>query len=448
MSEIGELSVNRLNADASRTQNGSRDAFQRASKVFPGGTTRATIARDPFPIYAHHGEGAWLVDTDDNRYLDLNNNFTTLIHGHAFEPVVQALAEQIKKSTCFANPTISEIDLAELICDRVPSIDHIRFVNTGTEAVMFAIKAARAFTGKVKVAKFEGAYHGGYDWAEVSEDSTPDNWGDKHPASTGFYQGTPQSVLDEVVVLPLNDLGQTQEILRAHAGDLACILIDLMPSRAGLVPVQPDYLSMLREFTDQNNIVLISDEVLNFRQAYEGASARFNVTPDLVALGKIIGGGLPIGAVGGAKEIMSVFDNSGGRAQVPQGGTFSANPLSMVAGFASMRSLDRAAFTHLDSLGEYLISQVEKVIMDKGLPMSINGQASLFRLHPSKALPASYRETVMSVEQIKLMKMLCDSLYKSGVNLPRHGSGCLSTAMTINDVDHIVEAVRYFAKTI
>ncbi len=435
-------------AKTTRAHAASEAAFKRASAVFPGGTTRSTISRDPIPIYAARGEGPWLFDVDGNRFLDLNNNFTTLIHGHAFQPVVDALTAQFESGTCFANPTINEIELAEIICARVPSIEQIRFVNTGTEAVMFAIKAARAFTGKVKVAKFEGAYHGGYDWAEVSEDSSADNWGDSDPASVPYYRGTPQSVLDEVVVLPLNDLNRSRAILNANARELACVLIDLMPSRAGLVAADTDYLDMLRNFCTDNGALLISDEVLNFRQSYEGASARFGVVPDLVTLGKIIGGGLPIGAIGGAETFMSVFDNSDDRALVPQGGTFSANPLSMVAGAASMRALDAAAFRHLEELGEHIRTRLTRAIVDTKLPMSISGQASLFRVHARPEPPSSYREAVMDPQQASLMSAFCRSLMRSGVNLPRHGTGSLSTSMTLDDVEHVVDAVYTFAQTL
>lgn len=240
-------------------------------------------------------------------------------------------------------PTPWEIELAEILCERVPAVDWVRFANTGTEAVMFAVKAARAFTDRPKVAKFEGAYHGAYDWVEVSENSEPGNWGDGEPRRVPYARGTPASVLEEVVMVPFNDIGTTTTLLERHGDELACLVMDVLPSRAGLIPLEADYLDAIRRITRRRGIVLISDEVLNFRQGYGGAAARFGIEPDLVTFGKIIGGGLPIGAVGGLADVMAVFDSSDGWPPLPQGGTFAANPLSMVAGVTSMKALDHAA---------------------------------------------------------------------------------------------------------
>src|SRR5207245_2616144 len=192
-------------------------------------------------------------------------------------------------------------------------------------------KAARAFTGRYRIAKIEGAYHGAYDWVEVAQASVPENWGPlDHPAATPYYRGMPASVLDDVVVLRFNDPAGARQLLSRHAAEIAAVLIDPMPSRAGLVAPEPAFVSALQETARAHGILVISDEVLNFRQGYHGASVRYGLQPDLLALGKIIGGGFPIGAVGGRDEIMSVFDGSRGRPLLPQGGTFSANPISMV----------------------------------------------------------------------------------------------------------------------
>ncbi len=424
----------------------SRRIYQRAQTVFPGGTTRATIANDPHPVYVASAAGACVTDVDGNSYTDFANNFTTLIHGHAYPPVVAAIIEQAAKGTCFSNPTNSEIELAEIICARVPSIDKIRFVNTGTEAVMFAIKAARAFTGRSKIAKFENAYHGGYDWAEVSENSTPSNWGRADaPLSVAPYAGIPESVLQETLVLPLNAHEETLNLMRQHAADLAGILIDVMPSRAGMTDIDPSYFSMLREFTQDNDILLIDDEVLNFRQGYAGAAARIGLTPDLVTLGKIIGGGLPIGAVGGRADVMSVFDNSSGPAKVPQGGTFSANPLSMVAGIASMRALDQIAFDRLEELGASGRGRLQQVFDETGVSMSVTGHGSLFRLHPKRLTPKHNRDNYHDPAERGRLQDLQAHLLTNGIMLAAGGLGCISTAMTTAHIDQLVDAVYSLA---
>lgn len=413
----------------------------RARRVFPEGVTRSTIQRQPYAIYARRGDGPFLEDVDGHRYLDLNNNFTTLVHGHAFAPVVSAITHAASAGTCFAHPTRIEIELAELLVARVPGVESVRFVNTGTEAVMFAIKAARALTGRPKIAKFEGAYHGSYDWAEVSEAAHPDNWGsDDRPVSVAPYAGVPRSVLDEVVVIPFNDLARTRALLEAHAGELACVLIDLMPGRAGLVPIETDYLHMLRELTERHGILLVDDEVLNFRQGYEGAAHRYGVQPDLMTFGKIIGGGLPIGAIAGSRATMAVFGAPGALPAVPQSGTFSANPVSMSAGLASMTALSRTAFEHLDSLGDYLRAGLRELFERKRWPFTVTGRASLLRVHARSTPPRSYREAYATPAERAVLANLAERLLERGFIAPTSASWSLSTPMTRSHLDDLLAA--------
>jgi glutamate-1-semialdehyde 2,1-aminomutase len=426
----------------------SRASFLRAQKVFPDGTARVTIERDPTPCYVQRGVGSYFIDVDGRRFLDLNCNFTTLIHGHAFPPVIEAVTRQLQSGTCFANPTEFEIALAELLCDRIPSLDRIRFVNTGTEAVMFAIKAARAFTGRSKIAKIEGAYHGAYDCVEVSQASTPEDWGDASaPRSTPFYRGMPKSVLDEVVVLRFNDAEGARRLLSMHGGQLAAIVLDPMPSRGGLTRPTPEFIAAVQETAAANDILVIADEVLNLRQGFRGASARYGLVPDLIAMGKIIGGGLPIGAVGGRGRLMSVFDASAGRPLLPQGGTFSANPLSMVAGLAAMQALDHNAFERLEQLGETVRAGLKRSIAKRGAPMSVSGAASLFRIHPTRRAPSDYRDAYPSAKGATLMKEMTRFFSKNGVVLPNGASACLSTPMQAADAALIVDVFDGFLDT-
>jgi len=425
----------------------SLEAFARAQAVFPDGTSRVTIERDPSPRYVSHGEGAYLVDLDGRRFLDLNANFTTLIHGHAFLPVVEALERQLRSGACFANPTEPEIALASLICERVPHLDRIRFVNTGSEAVMFAIKAARAFTGRSAVAKIEGAFHGAYDCVEVSQASTPADWGDPDsPASTAYYRGAPVSLLEEVVVLRFNDAEGATRRLSERAKDLAAIILDPMPSRAGLIAPEPAFLEAVRETASARGILVISDEVLNFRQGYRGAAHRYGLVPDLFALGKIIGGGLPIGAVGGRAEVMAVFDAAAGRPPVPQGGTFSANPLSMVAGLAAMRALDAPAFARLDRMGDALRAALNAAIATHDAPFCVTGAASLFRIHPKRKVPRDFREAYCDARESKVVKDICRHFAEHGMLLPASAMACLSTPMGMTEIALIADVFdRYLA---
>lgn len=443
-----------MSADQSRQSNTgetfsigprSKDSFARAQLVFPDGTARVTIERDPTPRYMEHGAGSYLFDLDGRRFLDLNCNFTTLIHGHAFAPVIDAVTRQLQRGSCFANPTESEIELAELLCARIPHLDRVRFVNTGTEAVMFAIKAARAFTGRPKIAKLEGAYHGAYDYVEVSQAAMPQDWGDEFaPNSTAFYRGMPQSVLDEVVVLRFNDPEGARRLLSLHAGKLAAVVIDPMPSRAGLISPNPEFIAAVQETARNNGILVIADEVLNLRQGFQGASARYGLVPDLIAMGKIIGGGLPIGAVGGRSDVMKVFDASAGRPLLPQGGTFSANPLSMVAGLASMQHLDHGAFTHLETLGNVVRDGIARAIARRDIPLCVTGAASLFRIHPLARHPTDYRDGHATAAGAALMKAMTRFFADNGIILPLGAAASLSTPMTHADAELIVDVFAGF----
>jgi glutamate-1-semialdehyde 2,1-aminomutase len=423
----------------------SRTAHQSAREVFPDGTSRVTIERDPVPRYVERGDGAYVVDLDGRRLLDLNGNFTTLIHGHGFAPVVEAVARQLRDGSCFANPTRSEFALAELIRQRVPRIERLRFVNTGSEAVMFAIKAARAFTGRSAIAKIEGAYHGSYDWVEVSQSATPANWGSQDtPASTPYYKGMPAAVLDDVVVLRFNDADAACKSLTANAHRLAALILDPMPSRAGLIAPEPAFIAAVHDTCRAHGIVLIADEVLNFRQGYHGASARFGLEPDLFTLGKIIGGGMPIGAIGGRADIMAVFDAAGGPPLVAQGGTFSANPLSMVAGFAAMTALTPAAFDRLDQLGDRLRGRLSDVITERQAPFCLTGAASLFRIHPKRRAPREFRDAFMSPKETAVMKELGRFLAANDILFPVGAAACLSTPMHEAEIDRIVSVFEAF----
>lgn len=426
----------------------SHAAFARARRVFADGTTRVTIERDPVPRYIARGEGAYLIDVDGRRFLDLNANFTTLIHGHRFEPVVEAVSKQLQSGSCFASPTLAEIDLAELLCERVPGVDTVRFVNTGSEAVMFAIKASRAFTGRACIAKIEGAYHGSYDWVEVSQVSAPATWGRAdEPSAVPYYHGMPSTVLDEVVTLRFNAAKEAEELISRHAADLAAIIIDPMPSRAGLIAPTPEFIVAIEAAAKRHGVLIIADEVLNFRQGYEGAAARHGLSADLFTFGKIIGGGLPIGAVGGRCDVMNVFSADGRKPLLPQGGTFSANPLSMVAGLASMRALDRAAFERLEVLGDRLRQGIGTAIARSGAPFSVSGAGSLFRIHPKRNLPREFREAHLSTTEANVMLELTRAFAQAGIVLPFGAAACLSTPMTEMEIDFVVSTFDDFLAT-
>lgn len=413
--------------------------FDRALDVMPGGNSRTTVWHAPHPLYAASGSGCRVTDVDGKEYLDFLNNYTSMIHGHANPVIAEAVRGQLELGTCFAMPTETEIVLAELLCARVPGFERVRFTNSGSEAVMMALKAARARTGRPKIAKCEGAYHGSYDFAEVSLDSAPETWGNADPKAVAYTAGTPKSVLNDVVVIPFNRPEEAERILRAHADELACVLIDPMPNRAGLIPATTEFLEMLRRVTSETGMLLVFDEVISFRLGYAGAQGVFGVTPDLTTLAKIIGGGFPIGAVAGSADAMSVFDPRQGKPLAPHGGTFNANPISMVAGTAAMELLTPEAFERLNTLGARAREGVAKAFSNAGIDGQVTGEGSLLRIHMTSVPLVDYRSARATNAQSAALTTVVDFMFANGVLMAETGMCALSTAMSEAEVDQFVE---------
>ena len=418
----------------------SHAIYNRALASLPGGNTRTTVFMKPYPIYAARGEGCRIWDVDGNEFIDCINNFTSLIHGHAHPSLIEAATRQLSVGSAFGLPTESEIDLAELLVSRLPSVQQVRFANSGTEAVMMALKAARAFTGRPKIAKCEGAYHGSYDYAEVSLDPSPDAWGRNAPVSVAYAKGTPDNVLADVVTIPFNDTEAAVSLVREHGSELACVMVDPMPNRAGLAPADKAYLNALREITREVGALLVFDEVITFRLGYSGAQGLWGIDPDLTTLGKIVGGGFPVGAIAGRKEVMSVFDPRSGKPALPHGGTFSANPVTMRAGLAAMQLLDEAAFTRLNVIGEAVREGVNEAFRRKGVPGGTVGLGSLLKIHFADRKIRDYRSAYMTEQETKRQAVFNLGLLNRGVLAASYGLMALSTPMTDADVDTIVAA--------
>jgi len=418
----------------------SRRLFERARKVMPGGNTRTTVFIDPFPIYAARGEGCRIWDVDGNVYYDCINNFTALIHGYNHPDVTAAAIDQMPLGTAFGAPTVSEIELAELLVERLPSVEQVRFANSGTEGVMMAIKAARAFTGRPKIVKIEGAYHGSYDFAEVSLDSSPANWGDM-PASTPYAKGTPRGVLEDVIAVPFNDIEVLRAVFAAHGREIAGVLIDPMPNRAGLIPARKDYLDAMVAIAHAAGALVIFDEVISFRLGYSGAQGLWDIRPDLTALGKIIGGGFPVGAVGGRADIMAVFDPTHGKPALPHGGTFTANPVTMRAGLAAMRALTEDSFVRLDRLGALLREEIGTSLRRHGLDGQCVGLGSLFKVHFTSRPVTDYRSVYPGPAERKKLDAFHKGLLDRGVLSASYALFALSTPMTEDDARGILSAI-------
>lgn len=427
----------------------SKEIFQKACEVLPGGVSRNTVFREPFPDYVQTASGCHIIDIDGIKRIDFANNMASLIHGHAHPAIVEAVIEQLRKGTAYTMATKIEAEFAELLCDRVKGFERIRFMNSGTEAVMAMIKLSRAFTGKPKIAKAEGAYHGTYDFAEVSQTANPDNWGDiNSPNSVPLVKGTPKSVLDEVVIFPYNDIDRTIAILNRFSDQIACVLIDPVPHRVGLVKANPEYIEAVYNWTRENNSLLVFDEVITFRVGYGGAQEMYSVTPDLTALGKIIGGGFPVGALAGRADIMELMNPRFGKPSFPHSGTFSANPITMIAGYTAMKLFDKEAVLNLNSITQKAIQQIQESMKIADVPVSITGAGSMFRIHLKANPPKTYREAFQTVEEQRVLKSLLDYLYYDENLLLINTCSCMfSTAITQNEVDILNEAfLRAFRK--
>jgi glutamate-1-semialdehyde 2,1-aminomutase len=408
----------------------------------PGGNTRHSIAIAPYPVYARSGKGCRITDVEGEERIDFLNNFTSLILGHADRIVTAAVCERVALGTAFTMPTEVQVDLSELLVSRIPYIDQIRFCNSGSEAVMLAIKAARAFTGKHKIAKFEGAYHGIYDYAQVSDGPALGYWGDPGSPASVIEAGAPPSQAADVVVMPWNNFDVCRKLIRSNQDQLAAVLMDPLPLGIGLIPPKVGFLEMLREETARLSILMIADEVLTFRLSYHGAMHQFAISPDLTVLAKIIGGGFPIGAVAGSSRVMSVFDHTR-EVKVHHGGTFNANPVSMTAGLAAMQQMTPEAYDRLDTMGDYIREKLTRMFRDRRMPAKVCGKGSLFLVHLISEEPLDFRSLTGYSRSKPIYHDLCHEMLRHGiVTTPQGLFGCLSTPMAQRELDVFVDALQ------
>jgi glutamate-1-semialdehyde 2,1-aminomutase len=419
----------------------SAELHEKATQFMPGGDTRNSIYWDPFPLYITDGTGTTLIDADDNKRTDFVNNMTTLILGHRPPEVISAVAEQINHGLSFPAPSPSVVKWAELLCERVPSLNKVRFVNTGTEATLNAIRAARAFTGKEKLVKCEGAYHGNHDAIQISVVPPLDQAGDaESPEAIKAFPGISRTSIDDIFIAPFNNIVSAERIIREHADELAAVIVEPVNGQCGMVPGTPEFLEGLRRVTKELGIVLIFDEVIAFRIAYGGAQDYYGITPDLTCFGKVIGGGMPVGAFGGREDIMSMWDPTNGGATVQHAGTFNGNPMTAAAGVATLENLTPDKFEYLDNLGESLRSKLRALFTELEVPMGVTGVASLFALQFTSTEVTDYRS--FATNDKKLLNMMFIGLLNEGFLMSNRCAGNVSTVHTEDDVDAFVSAVR------
>ena len=413
---------------------------ERAVKFMPGGDTRNSIFWDPFPLYVVDGEGTILTDADGNQRTDMVNNMTTLILGHRPAEVTAALSEQVNHGVSFPAPNPSVVRWAELMCERVPSLDKVRFVNTGTEATLNAIRAARAFTGKQKLVKCEGAYHGNHDAIQISVTPPLDLAGDaESPEAIAAFPGISEAAVDDIYITPFNDIVSAEKIIREHADELAAVIVEPVNGQCGMVPGTHEFLEGLRRITDELGILLIFDEVIAFRIAYGGAQDYYGITPDLTCFGKVVGGGMPVGAFGGRDDIMAMWDPSDGGSTVQHAGTFNGNPMTAAAGIATLEALTPDRYEYLKTLGESMRTKLRALFAELEVPMGVTGVASLFALQFTSTEVVDYR--TFSTNDKTMMQTMFIGLLNEGFLMSNRCAGNVSLVHTEDDVDAFVTAV-------
>ena len=415
--------------------------FDVARQWLPGGNSRHSIFFPPHPLYIASAAGCRVVDVDGTSRIDCINNMSALVHGHAFEPVKRAVSQQLERVMSAGMPTEVEVELARTLCERVSSVDRVRFCTSGSEAIMFAIRAARAYTGRNKIAKAEGAYHGSYDSVEISLTPPPDTAGPaQHPRAVPASPGLPNGCEHGTLVFPFNDREHTLALIDANADELAAVIVDPVISRLGFVEGDRDYLAAIRERCSRHGIVLIFDEVFSFRLAHGGSQALVQLEPDLTAFGKVIGGGLPIGAVGGGKAFMDVFDQLENPRPVEHSGTHFANPLSMAAGKAALDALDSDCLAHLSDLGVTLRDGMKEAFEQHAIPGHAAGVGSLvcalLAPHPLR----NYRDFlgVMANGGATFGRALHRAMLDRGAQIVPGGGFILSSAMDHSDVAELL----------
>ncbi len=416
----------------------SSKLFSKAKTLIPGGVNspvRAFRNVDGDPFFVQRAKGARIEDVDGKSYIDFIGSWGPNILGHAPNSVINAVHEAAKKGLSYGIPNPHEIEMAQTIVDWVPSVEKVRMTNSGTEATMSAIRLARGFTGRDKIIKFEGCYHGHADSLLVAAGSGALTFGEPDSA------GVPKSFANETITLPYNDAERLEETFTQHGEYIAAIIVESYPANAGLVFPREGYLALIRQLATQHGALVIFDEVMTgFRLAKGGVQELENFQPDLTAMGKVIGGGLPVGAFGGRADIMDMLAPDG---PVYQAGTLSGNPLAMVAGLTQLKELSKAsAYPRLELLGKYFADNLRKILSEKGIPHRINQVGSMFCLY-------FLDEEIINVDTVTkqdfgLFKKLFWDVLEQGVYLAPspYETGFISLAHTEADLDDTLNAIN------
>ncbi|MDJ1466280.1 glutamate-1-semialdehyde 2,1-aminomutase [Xanthocytophaga flava] len=415
----------------------SQQLFEHAKKVIPGGVNspvRAFRAVGGNPLFIKSAKGAYLYDEDDNAYIELINSWGPMVLGHAHEIIQKAVADAVQNSLSFGAPTRKEVEMAELIISMVPTLEKVRMVNSGTEATMSAIRLARGYTGRDKMIKFEGCYHGHGDSFLIAAGSGAATMG--VPDSPGVTQG----IANDTLTAPFNDLESVERLVTENKQNIAAIIVEPVAGNMGLVLPNKGFLEGLRQICTREGIVLIFDEVMTgFRLAKGGVQERFNVQADLITMGKIIGGGMPVGAYGGRREIMDFVSPAG---PVYQAGTLSGNPVAMSAGLAMLHYLNNhpEVYTRLEEIGNKIVVGMQSNMQKLGVNYTINHVGSMFTVFFTDKPVYDFESAKQS--DLQLFAKYFQAMLKRGVYLApsQFESLFVSTALTNDHIDTIIKA--------
>ncbi len=425
----------------SRTPESAR-AFGQARQWMADGVAGDVKRVHPHPPQLRGGRGSYLEDVDGNRMLDMRRGASSLIFGHSFPPVMAAIRRQLEAGLLLSLPTHLDAELAERVCTHMPPVERVRFVNSGSEATIFAVRAARAVTGRPLIAKFEGSFHGHANESLLVSTGTMREGPAERPTSVAACAGLAPHVIDDVLVLPFDDPDSARTLIEQHADELAAVVMEPLPVSGAVNPPGPRLLQTVRDATRQVGALLVFDEMITgFRLGLGGASAYFGVTPDLVAMGKVLGGGMPIGAYGGDAQVMaSVAVGDGSGPTIRQSGTFSGYPLSMAAGVATLDELERRdVYPDLRDFGAQLRAGLADAVHAAGVDAQVSGIESLFHITFTDK-PVTPRRAAAAGDPVK-HRVFCLGMMAEGVFMMPGQPGFLSAAHTADDVAYFVEAV-------
>ncbi len=401
----------------------SEELFKESKKFLPGGVDSPVRAYKPYPFFAEYAKGSKIVDVDGKSYLDYCLAYGPMVLGHANPDVMAEVVAQLKKGSAYGVPTENEIELAKLVVKKVPCAEMVRFVNSGTESTMSAIRLARAATGRKKIIKFEGAYHGAHDYVLVKSGSGA--------AGLPDSPGVPDETTKNTILIPFNNTEAIVDIIKTEGESIAAIIVEPIMGNIGIIPPMDKYLEFLRDITLKNGIILIFDEVITgFRISEGGAQEYFGVTPDLVTFGKILGGGFPIGAISGKKELMEMLAPSG---NVYQAGTFNGNPISITAGLATLKQLNNSFYSAMNTKGDSLRDGIQDILDVHNLDYQVAGLSSMFQIYFTENEVWNYEDA--KTADTEKFNIFFQTLLNKGVFIPPSQFECCFLSKMHDDVD-------------